>query len=324
MNMNEITTAAYESASKLENGTAVIKEAHNAVSAAIYLYKRRGADLTEKMARSYFAESLKALRALNTEEAMELAKAINAAKLYIDKSPIVPSLEGKAEYLCNRAVEAYDRFTKAMKEYQPTPRVASYEAEYSTDRHEEVNMKCTTEQFVSKFTKDPSAFEDKIADHIKKHLDLNVNVKEDLTDVFNDYMEEFRYEIEDCELNFMHVEDGDTFTEEEILNAVFDRLDSECCGGWGRVYDTLHRPSELTNEEWDSLIENSLNKVSYWTDDLAVYVTVPREERDEKCNVRVDSIERRYSNYLEDLQDGFSTAEIKEIAKALIMEGNEA
>lgn len=324
MNMNEITTAAYESAGNIENGTAVIKEAHDAVSAAIYLYKRRGADLTEKMARSYFTESLKALRALNTEEALELAKAINAAKLYIDKTPIVPSLEGKAEYLCNRALEAYDRFTKAMKEYQPTPRVASYEAEYSTDKHEEVNMKYTTEQFVSKFTDDPSAFEYRVADHIKKHLDLNVNVKEDLTYVFNDCMEEVRYEIEDCELKFMHVEDGDTFTEEEILNAVFDRIDNKCCGGWGRVYDTLHRPSGLTNEEWDSLIENSLNEVQYWTNNLAVYVTVAREERDDEGKVLVDSIERHYSNYLEDLKNGFSTAEIKEIAKALVMEGKEA
>lgn len=186
----------------------------------------------------------------------------------------------------------------------------------------------TKEEFINAYSREPETFIPVIIERIKNvlcHYETGIRPEVDLPEIVNLYKEEVRYNVEDLELECMHDDednDGEEFTEAEILYAIFARIENRKNTTIDH-YSSIERPRELTNIEWNSLIERSLNSVEYWNNDIAIFKCADHNERE--CDKDsghgklyvVRAIEDCYHGYLEELCD-LSKKDIAEVTKVVL------
>lgn len=186
-------------------------------------------------------------------------------------------------------------------------------------------MPYTKQEFIDAYAENPESVLPRIIARIKETFNLkekNISVKTDLQTIFNLYIGEVRYEVEDGELECISSDDDRKFTKTEILNAIFNCIENPRITS-REHYSRVLRPGKLTDAEWDSLIEDSLNELEYWNNSIAIFKRVDADERDmnrEKA-YWVEAYGMWYDRYLDDL-DELSEDKIVEVAK-LVLESNE-
>lgn len=182
-------------------------------------------------------------------------------------------------------------------------------------------MTYTKQEFIDAYAENPESVLPRIIARIKETFNLkekNISVKTDLQTIFNLYIGEVRYEVEDGELECISSDDDRKFTKTEILNAIFNCIENPRITS-REHYSRVLRPGKLTNAEWDSLIEYSLNEVEYWNNSIAIFKRVDADEREKAY--WVEAYGMWYNRYLDNL-DELSEDEIVEVAK-LVLESNE-